>query len=129
MIKWKILFWFVLITTVGSFISLPFKDSISIADFVALFYGGILAIPYYGYSYQKPIGNSLMWKLVFALLCITTIPFVGNVAYLDIQRIITGDAALIRSAFLLIFLGFIVVFFLAPYRYAFKSKDIWDKNL
>lgn len=129
MTKWKVLFWIMAVITALELVNFPFQSSIKMASLVGLFISLMLVIPFYGYAYQVAIGGKLLWQIVFGILLtinlISAVPMVIS----EGSKIASGNEIFMRTFFLLFGIFIFVVLLLPPYRYAFKSKKIWEENV
>jgi len=126
MLKWKVLFWVIAAALASDFIGLPFKDSISPFSLAGLFIGAVLTTPYYGYAYQTAVGTKLLWQIVFFLFACLNIFLFSILTYSEISKIIAGDHVVMRSFFTSLGALVLYVVMLPPYRYAFRSPNIWE---
>lgn len=129
MTKWKVLFWLIACLTLLDFIGLPFQSSISFSDLIGLFIGTMLVVPYYGYSYRVAVGSERLWQVVFIILLALNLLVAIPLIYSEVVKIFSGDEILImRSVFLVLGVTIMVVLAIPPFRYAFKSKQMWAEN-
>jgi len=110
-------------------LGLPFQRTIGFADLIGQAIGAMLLVPYYGYAYQVKIGNALLWKVSFALLVVLYILSVGPMVYSQVIKIASGEGMwLMRTISVSLGLFLIIVLAIPPFRYAFKSKKLWDEG-
>jgi len=126
--KWKILFWFFAVLTALDFISLPFQKTINLADFIGLFVGALILVPYYGYSHSIAIGNKRLWQVVFCILVALNLLVGLPPIYSETLKIFSGDDSLLRAFFVILALIVLVILHIPPFRYAFKSEKTWAPN-
>jgi predicted Na+-dependent transporter len=70
----------------------------------------------WGYALQRPIGHASYWRRVFWIL-------------LTASALMLLRVALVSSAVFVVVLGFMAVLipaYVAAYRYAFRSSDLWQ---
>lgn len=129
MTKWKVIFWLTAFITFLDFIGLPFQNSIHFIDLVGLFIGAMLLVPYYGYSYQVAVGSQRLWQVVFTVIVTLNLIVGLPLIYSEIVKIFSGDEIwLMRSILLIMGVSILVILAIPPFRYAFKSKNIWSDS-
>ena len=127
--KWKVVFWLIAFLTLLDFIGLPFQSSINFADLIGLFIGAVLVVPYYGYSYRVAVGGERLWQVIFIILVGLSLLVATPLIYSEVVKIFSGDEIwIMRSMFLVLGVTIMVVLAIPPFRYAFKSKQMWAEN-
>jgi len=121
--KWKLLFWFVFTVELISLIRLPFSESIGLLDIFGLVFGGISLMPMYGFSYQIPIGNRLISKLIFfGNACFLSLPFsLSIVAFI-------GNPSIAQFVFSTLAMALALTVMYPLFMYAFRSDCLWTTN-
>lgn len=126
MLKWKVFFWLGVVATIANVMLGLYEGKPIIAIAVSTLITGVLLIPYYGYAYQKVVANLVLWKVLFWLQAILLafilfFALIGQVSYL------AGD-----GGFSLKLLGSVLILLLCPltlvppFRYAYRSKTLWN---
>ncbi|WP_105255721.1 hypothetical protein [Pseudoalteromonas sp. T1lg75] len=122
--KWKITFALFCIMYLISVIRLPFSDTLTISDFIGAITGGLTLIPLYGFAYKIAVGSKLIAKLIFA--------FNGFIAILGIvlaALYLLNNFNFWQLLVTFIFLGFLYGFMYPQYMYAFRSQELWAKDV
>jgi len=127
--KWKVLFWLIAFFTFLDFIGLPFQSSVGLGDLIGLFIGAMLLVPYYGYSYRVAVGGKRLWQVIFVILVALNLLIMTPLIYSEVVKIFSGDDIwLMRTVFLVLGTSIMIVLAIPPFRYAFKSPQIWAEN-
>ena len=122
--KWKFLFWFVLCFVILDALTLPFSDNPEISDFLALLLSTLVLVPLYGFSHSLAIGSKLIAKGIFIF---SSLEIVGGF-YIFLDGLVNQfhSLSLILGT---MYLGYLLVRLWPQFMYAFKSNELWAKNI
>ena len=121
---WKAIFWILALITARDAVGLLFSGKAEPTDLLSLAIGAFLSIPYYGYAYQVAIGWKLFWQIGFAIVFL-----VGAYVWVPAGKA-SIDYMLIKPnivSFIMFGLGVCIalLMLIPPFKYAFKSNNIW----
>lgn len=120
MILWKVIFWLLVLLTAKDAIGLMFSGDTAPLDIIALAVSSLLLIPYYGYAYQVAIGWKLFWQICFVASCL-----IGVYGWVLFFEAFLSNPNFISFIFLSLGIGLTLLIFIPPFRYAFKSNNVW----
>lgn len=121
---WKVIFWLLALITAKDAVGLLFSGSAAPMDLLGLAVGAFLLIPYYGYAYQVAIGWKLFWQIGFAIICLVGTAVWIPAGKVSIEYMLTNPDIVSFIMFGL-GLGIGLLMLIPPFRYAFKSNNIW----
>ncbi|SHH23917.1 hypothetical protein [Ferrimonas marina] len=124
---WKILFWFLALSTFLEVTRVPFSNSVSPGDLIGLALSALMLIPYYGFAYEVNIGWKRLWQGFFILYAPTSIVLSGIATYQAVPFLMR-QADMLSWLFLAFRIVLTFVLLYPPYRYAFHSEGIWSNN-
>lgn len=121
---WKFVFVIIALSTAKYLFDVLSADYLNIQKILMACVGLIYLIPSYGYAFQKKVGSRSLWKILFivalpALVYAMTLPLVESVFYVVTNLDLFGLLIVLPT------FTFHVIAILAPYRYAFKSDELW----
>jgi len=104
---------FVLVGEVRNFLAGARLDAVTIANWILTL---ALLVALWGYALQRRIGNARYWRAVFWIVLAATAVMLVPVALGSLDIIIfTG-----------LLLALVLPAYLAAFRYAFRSPDLWN---
>lgn len=129
MTKWKVFFWLLVIATIGGVIFNIIEGKFNIQLAISSLVSFILLVPYFGHAYQKKIAALLIWKVTFTLQAILIVSLavfsiIGQYFY-----IAGGGEAFDGLLKIITIIPIAFVILIPPYLYAFKSAQLWVKNV
>jgi len=122
MIIWKIIFWALVIITVGQLLVLP-SSQITLVNILLPLYTAIILIPMYGYCYSTRIGLRIIAIIILFLNLAAVISCIASVLF-----VVVSGYPLSELSSGLILLAFLLLPTFPIYSYAYKSKGLWLKN-
>ena len=127
--KWIFVFWFQAILFGYSLFTFPFGNNFNLYGVAALLVQGVLLLPYYGYAYKVRLGLAIIWKIVFLFYLSIFLIYVAPSLPRAIYRVISFEGPWVLDViFIPLSILVTVMLFTPPYRYAFKSRKLWDET-
>ena len=125
---WKFVFVIVTFSTAKYLFDVLSADYLNFQKILMVCVGLIYVIPSYGYAFQKIVASRTLWKIMFvlalpALVYSMTLPLFESVLYVVTNLDLLGLLIVFPT------FAFHVITILAPYRYAFKSDELWAANV
>ena len=117
---WKVIFWLLALLTLKDAVGLMFSGDAAPMDLIALAVGAFLLIPYYGYAYQVAIGWKLFWQISFVAVFL-----LGSYGWILFFNAFLSNPNHISFILLGLGIGLALLIFIPPFKYAFKSDNIW----